>query len=178
MMICRKRVVALVAALIWLPLPGLAQDTSGLRIGFVNFPRLLQESPQAAAARKALEDEFAPRQRDMATKLNAFKERQEKMQRDLDVMGADERRNAEAELRRDGRELERQQEEFREDFNLRQNEELGKVQREVVREVQTFARAAKYDLIVGDGVLYVDQSIDVTPQILAAMQARAGSAAP
>ena len=178
MRICRKRVIGLAAALMWLPLPGLAQDAGGLQIGFVDVARLLQESPQATAAMKALEDEFAPRQREIVSKQNAFKERQEKIRRDLDVMGADERRNAEVELRRDERELAREQDEFREDFNLRRNEELGKLQRELLREVQAFARQAKYDLIVSDGVLYVDQSIDVTAQILAAMQARSGSPAP
>lgn len=178
MRICWKQGIGVVAVLTLLPLLGLAQGADKLRIGFVDVARLLQESPQASSAMKALEDEFAPRQRDIVAQQNSFKERQEKIRRDLDVMGADERRNAEVELRRDERELAREQEEFREDFNLRRNEELGKLQRELLREVQAFAREAKYDLIVSDGVLYVDQSIDVTAQILAAMQSRAGSAAP
>ncbi|HVF17376.1 MAG TPA: OmpH family outer membrane protein, partial [Steroidobacteraceae bacterium] len=61
------------------------------------------------------------------------------------------------------------------------NEELGKLQRSLLQEVQTYARAQNYDLVVGEGVLYRNESIDITAQILAALQARAktsGTAAP
>ena len=35
-----------------------------LKIGFVNYQKLVQESPQARVANSALETEFAPRQRE------------------------------------------------------------------------------------------------------------------
>lgn len=37
-----------------------AQD---LKIGVVNVPRMIEESPQAKSVMEALQDEFAPRQR-------------------------------------------------------------------------------------------------------------------
>ena len=60
-------------------------------------------------------------------KQKAFKDRADKFQKDGAVMGADERRNAENDLRKDERELQRQIEELREDLNNRKNEELGKL---------------------------------------------------
>src|SRR5690606_8563645 len=97
--------------------------------------------------------------------------RSEKFQKDAAVMGGEERRNAENDLRRDERDLQRQFEELREDVNIRRNEELGKLRVDLLREVESFARDQGYDLIVSDA-LYVGQSIDVTPQVLGALQKR------
>lgn len=159
--------VGLVAA----PQEARAQGAQGVRIGFVNVARLLAESPQANAANRALEGEFAGRQRDLVAKQEAFQQRSEKFQKDAAVMGADERRNAENDLRRDERDLQRQFEELREDVNIRRNEELGKLRVDLLREVEAFAREQGYDLIVSDA-LYVGQSVDVTPQVLKALQSR------
>lgn len=168
-------VPALVAALA-LALPiGASAQLKPLKIGFVNVQRLLIESPQANAANRALENEFAPRQRDLQAKQTAFKARADKFQKDGAVMGADERRNAENDLRRDERELQRQIEELREDFNNRKNEELGKLRVNVLRQIDTFAKQGGYDLIVSDA-LFVTPAIDVTAQLLQGMQG--GAAAP
>jgi outer membrane protein len=147
-----------------------------LKIGFVNVQRLLIESPQANAANRALENEFAPRQRDLLAKQKTFKDKSDKFQKDQAVMGADERRNAENDLRREERELARQFDELREDLNNRKNEELGKLRVNLLREVDTFARAGSYDLIVSEA-LFVGSGVDVTVQVLQALQARGGGAA-
>lgn len=150
--------------------PGLA-SAQAAKIGFVNVSRLLAESPQAKAAMETLRQEFEPRQREIVARQDSFKARQEQVQRDLEVMGAEERRNAERDLRKAEREITRSQDEFNEDFNLRRNEQLGRLQRELMEQVQAFARESGYDLIVGEGVLYASQAIDVTPQILKGLEA-------
>jgi outer membrane protein len=153
-----------------------------LKIAVVNVPRLLEEAPQAKSAMQALQDEFAPRQRSIVAEQKDLKAKEEKLQRDGAVMAENERRNAEKDLRDGQREMARKQNEYVEDLNLRRNEELGKLQRSLLQEVQTFARGANYDLVVGDGVLYVNESMDITAQVLTALQARykssGGAAAP
>jgi outer membrane protein len=152
--------------------PGLAaaQAAAPVKIGVVNFARLIQESPQAKVTLKALEDEFSPRQRDLVAKQNELKSRQEKLQKDAQVMGAEERRNAESKFRDDERELARRLSEFQEDFNVRRNEEIGKLQRDLLKEVQAFAKQKGYDLVLGEGVLYAGQSVDLTAQILSSVE--------
>ena len=144
-----------------------------LKIAVVNVPRLLEEAPQAKSAMQAMQDEFAPRQREMAAQQKDLKAKEEKLNRDGAVMAENERRNAEKELREGQRDLARKQNEYVEDLNVRRNEELGKLQKSLLQEVQTYARASGYDLVVGDGVLFVNESLDITPQVLSAMQARA-----
>jgi outer membrane protein len=167
--------VMLAATSLVIPSMAHAQAAKQLKIGFVNVQRLLIESPQANSANRALENEFAPRQRDLQAKQKAFKDRADKFQKDGAVMGADERRNAENDLRRDERELQRQIEELREDLNNRKNEELGKLRINVLRQIEGFAKQGGYDLIVSDA-LYVSPALDVTSQVLQGLQS--GSAAP
>lgn len=143
-----------------------------LKVAVVNVPRLLEEAPQAKSAMQALQDEFAPRQRAIVATQKDLKAKEEKLQRDGAVMAENERRNAEKDLRDGQREMARKQNEYVEDLNLRRNEELGKLQRSLLQEVQVFARAASYDLVVGDGVLYVNESMDITAQVLSALQQR------
>jgi len=146
------------------------------KIGVVNVPKLLEEAPQAKQAMQALADEFAPRQREIVQAQNDLKAKEERLQRDGAVMAENERRTAEKELRDGQRELARKQNEYVEDLNLRRNEEIGKLQRSLLQEVQNYARGQNYDLVVGDGVLYVNESLDITAQVLSALQARAKSA--
>ncbi len=142
------------------------------KIAVVNVPRLLDEAPQAKSAMQALQDEFAPRQKEIVQTQKDLKAKEEKLQRDGAVMAENERRNAEKDLRDGQRELARKQNEYVEDLNLRRNEEIGKLQRSLLQEVQAFARTSSYDLIVGEGVLYVNESMDITAQVLSALQAR------
>ena len=86
-------------------------------------------------------------------------------------MGETERRNAEKDLRDLQREVTRLQNEFREDLNLRQNEEYGLLQRAMLKEVQDYAVQQGYDLIVGDGVLFVSNAMNVTEEVLRVVEA-------
>ena len=152
-----------------------------MKIAVVNVPRLLDEAPQAKSAMQALQDEFAPRQKEIVAQQKELKAKEDKLNRDGAVMAENERRNAEKDLRDGQRELARKQNEYVEDLNLRRNEEIGKLQRSLLQEVQAFARTSSYDLIVGEGVLYVNESMDITAQVLTALQARykaTGGAAP
>lgn len=158
----------LTLAAVSLPL-GAAQAQT--KIGVVNVQRLLQESPQAQAASSALENEFAARRRDLEAQQKDLKAREDKLQKDGAVMAEAERRNAEKTLRDGQRELARKQNEFLEDLNVRRNEALGQLQRTVLQEVQTYAKSAGFDVVVADA-LYASPGVDITSQVLSALQAR------
>lgn len=149
-------------------LPAAAQD---MKIGVVSLPALIERAPQTKIAMDALQEEFAPRQREFLAKQKEFEELTTKAQKDFAVMGETERRNAEKDLRDLQREVSRLQNEFREDLNLRQNEEYGMLQRAMLKEVQDYAQAQGYDLIVGDGVLFASNAVNITEQVLRAVEA-------
>lgn len=149
-------------------MPAAAQD---MKIGVVSLQVLIERAPQTKSAMDALQEEFAPRQRELVAKQKEYEDLAAKAQKDFAVMGETERRNAEKDLRDLQREVTRLQNEMREDLNLRQNEEYGLLQRAMLKEVQDFAQQEGYDLIVGDGVLFVSNSVNITEQVLGAVEA-------
>ena len=162
------KAVAGIALVCAFALPAAAQE---LKIGVVSLPALIERAPQTKAAMDALQEEFAPRQREFQAKQKEYEDLAAKIQKDLAVMGETERRNAQKEVRDLERDLARMQNEFQEDLNLRQNEEYGKLQRDMLKEVQDFAEAQGYDLIVGDGVLYMTSAVNITDDVLRTVEA-------
>lgn len=139
-----------------------AQD---LKIGFVNVARLLEKAPQADQAKKALENEFSPRSKRIEADQSEITKLEEKLARDAAVMSDTERSKMERDILSKKRETKRAQEEFREDFNLRRNEELGKLHRQALEAIRSIAQEEKYDLLLTDGVVYASEPIDVTIKV-------------
>ena len=162
------RTIALAVLAVSFTASAIAQE---VKIGVVNIAQLMQQAPQARVAMEALDEEFQPRQREIIARQNEYQELSEKVQRDLAVMGETERRNAEKELRDLQRDVTRLRNEFTEDLNLRRNEEPGELQTSLLKEVQDFAQAAGYDVVVGDGVLYASDAVNITENVLRAMEA-------
>ncbi len=149
-----------------------------VKIGYVNTGKLLEESPQARAAQQALEGEFLPRQRELAAQQKALQEKSDKLKREAAVMSEADRTKAERDVREGEISLSRRFTELQEDANLRRNEEFGKVQRALLQEVQVYARANGYQLIISDGVLFAAETVDITPQVIVAIKAKAPAQAP
>jgi outer membrane protein len=142
-----------------------------LKIGVVQYARLMQESPQAKAAQDALRGEFAGKQKELQGQQAALKAKEEALQKDGATMTADQRTKAERDLRDGNRDLQQKVQAYQDDFNARQNEELSKLQKALVEEVQAYAQGEKFDLVLADGVIFAGPALDITPQVLAALQA-------
>ena len=59
---------------------------------------------------------------------------------------------------------------FREDFSIARNREMGKLQKRLNQAIIQVAEKEKFDLIVGDSVIYASKSIDITDKVLKALQ--------
>jgi outer membrane protein len=81
-------------------------------------------------------------------------------------MAENERRNKERDLANMSRDLQRLQREFREDLNLRRNEELSAVQERANKVIQQIAEAEKFDLILQDPVVFASTRIDITDKVI------------
>lgn len=145
-------------------------QTEGLRVGAVDFGRLIDLSPQARLATEALQEEFAPRQREIAALQRSLQEKQETYQRDSAIMGETERLNLEREIAGEQRDMQRDQTAFIEDMDIRRNTELTRVQEALIQEVQIYSRAAGYDLVVANP-LYHGSAVDITEEVLRRLEA-------
>lgn len=138
------------------------------KIGFVNTERLLREAPLSVAAQKKLEREFASRDQELQKLAKQARDLQAQLDKDGVTMSETERRNKERDLGNLNRDLQRQGREFREDLNLRRNEELGQIQERARKAIQDIAKAEKFDIIVEQAV-YVDARTDITDRVMKAL---------
>ncbi len=144
-----------------------------LKIGVVNVPRLLQESPQAKEVQARWRAEFGPRQRALTSEQQQLKQREDKYQRDGATMTDDQRAAEEKRLRDAERDLQIKQSEFQDDFNARRSEDISRLQKILAEEVTKYARAQNYDLVLTDAA-YATNTVDITPAILTRLQQDVG----
>jgi outer membrane protein len=154
-------------------LPAWAAD---LKIGVVDYGKLMEASPQAKTVVEAIRTEFTPRQRDLQNEQQSLKAKEDKLQKDGATMTEDQRTRTEKELRDSYRDLSRKQQEVQDDFNARRNEEMSRLQRTLIEEVRVYAKAQNFDLVIADGVIYSTPTLDITPAILSALQSHAPAA--
>lgn len=140
-----------------------AQD---LKLGFVDTARVLKEAPQADIARKKLENEFAPRDKKIVNMQTELKKLDEKLKRDAAVMSDATRKKLDRDIISLRRDVKRAREEFTEDFNIRRNEELSKLQKLIFEVTVKVAEDEQYDLILSDSVLYTSKRVDITTKVL------------
>jgi outer membrane protein len=144
-------------------------QVADIRVAFVNTERLFREAAPAKRAQQKLEREFANRDSEIQKLTKQVQSLQSTLERDGATMADAERRNRERDLANLTRDLQRSQREFREDLNLRRNEELSSVQERANKVIQQIAEAEKYDLIVQDPVVYASQRIDITEKVIKAL---------
>jgi outer membrane protein len=154
------------------------QAAAEVKMGVVNFQKLLEEAPQTKSAMQALENEFAPRRRELLTMQNDLKAKDDKLQKEGAVMAEADRAKAEKSLRDQQREFSRKAGEFQDDASTRRNEEIGKVQRYLISEIQTYASAQGYDLVLGDGVFFAKGPLDITANVLAVLATKPATLPP
>lgn len=143
-----------------------AASSAELKIGVVNTARLLDQAPQARRARAELEQEFAPRDRDLVETQRELRRMEDSFARDGNAMNEAERRNLEREIVGQKREIRRATDEFREDFNIRRNEELARLQRRIYETIVEVANQEGYDLILEAGVIFASDQVDITEKVL------------
>ena len=102
------------------------------------------------------------------TFLKALDDRQN---RDIAIMSDTARRKLERDMIELKRDIKRAKEEFTEDFNLRRNEELTKLQKLITQMTVAVAKEDGYDIVLSDSVLYTSKRVDITDKILERLRA-------
>ena len=161
-MLKRTCQIVLVAILMGLTLQAGAAE---FKIGFVNTERVFREAAPAVKAQKKLEKEFAARDQELQKMTKQAKDMQTYLEKEGITISDAERRNKERDLANLNRDFQRLQREFREDLNLRRNEELAQVQERANKVIQSIAEAEKFDLILQEAV-YASPRIDITDKVL------------
>ncbi|HLP99296.1 MAG TPA: OmpH family outer membrane protein [Sideroxyarcus sp.] len=145
---------------------GIAQaDPESFRIGVVDTERILRESDQAIRAEKKIEKEFALRDQEIKKLIKQGKELQSALEKEGSNMSDSMRRVKERELANLNVSLQTMQREFREDLNLRKNEELAVVLAHADKAIREIAESENYDVILQEAV-YRNPKVDITDKVL------------
>jgi outer membrane protein len=121
------------------------------KIGFVNTARVLKEAPQARRVEERLKAEFEPREAQLK-------------QRRQEILALEDQLKSDATLKVS--QLKFLEQEFREDQNLRRNEEIRELQQVISNVLKMQGDNDKFDLILTEGVSYVSDRIDITAQTI------------
>lgn len=160
--------ISMIVSLLALQVPVVHAD--GVRIAFVKIGEVLDRAPQAKAANKRLEREFEPRNRTLINLRKTLRSYEDRLARQNVTMSESQLRKLERDIRDTKRKIRRIQEDYREDLNIRRNEELRKLQKRVYKAIVTVANRDKYDFVLGEGVIHASKRVDITEEILKVLQ--------
>ena len=148
-----------------------AVDPADLRLGFVNFRRIMAAAPQREEINERLEREFGA-ERDAL--LQAQSELRG-MERQLETLQhGDNYNDYERQVINKRRDVARRDSDYRDNINVRRNEEMAKLQKMIGDEIINLAKEARYDIILNDiGVFYVSERADLSPQVITRLQRKA-----
>ena len=169
-----KIATLLAALMVSLPV-SYASASETMKIGYVNTQRIFRDAPTAVKAAKRIEAEFSKRDQDLKLMAKQIQGLQESLEKNAVTMAESDRRAKEKDLNEQSREFQRKQREFREDLNLRQNEENAAIIEKANKAIKQLAESEKYDLIVQD-VVWVSPRLDVTDKIIKALSENSGKA--
>lgn len=142
-----------------------------LRVGFVDIPFLIDKAPQAIEASARLERMFAPRQQTLKSQRDEMNLLRTELEKEGLVMAQDKRAQLELDIRARERKLKRDQQDFREELNIKKNNEFKKVRAAILKSISQLAEREKFDLVLNEGVLYASKRIDITGGVLDILQA-------
>lgn len=160
-----KRLIAVMAMVGMFAAPMWA-NAGEFKVGFVNRVKLLKEAPQAEEASKRLQKEFEPREKQLLATQKKVNEKEERFVKDSEILSPSERQKQERDILSDKREFKLAETELKEDFAIRQSEEMSKIQALLIDAIQQVGKDEQFDLIMYEGVSYASPRVDITDKVI------------
>ena len=151
------------------------QAAPSVKVGFVSMERVMRDAIPAQRAQKSLEGEIQKRDQEMRRLTEQLKRLQSELDKMPATAGDSERRTKERSLADLGREFERKKVLYTEDLEQRRNEAMGQVIEQANRAVRQVAEQGNYDIIFQEAA-YMSQRVDITDQVIRALDAIAKAA--
>lgn len=139
-------------------------QTPSVKFGVVDMARLVEEYSGIKGVQNILQEEFAAKDEALRALALEVKQAQD-LTMEIDLTDGT-RKEHERKLLNLDREYARLASEFRQDYNLRRNEELYKMQKEITDTILEYAEQNQYDLILESGMIYASDKLQLTDSIL------------
>ena len=152
----------------------LAGAQERIKIGYIDIQKVISESQAGKRARDRFQAQVKKAEGDI------LKERQdiERLKSDLDKKGPllkdEERRNIEIDLQKRSVNLQRSMSDHQQELQVKNNEMMSEILKELEKIVNEVGRAEKFTLILERSqILYSDQGIDITSKVIETYNTRA-----
>ncbi|MCE5387165.1 MAG: OmpH family outer membrane protein [Acidithiobacillus sp.] len=141
------------------------------KIGFVDLDKALRELPEAQAGAASLNHLIASKEKEIESKQQQIVAFQNNLERDFPKLDNSQRQQREAQLQSMIAELQKLRRSAQDEINVQRNQILSNIQARLVQVVSRLGKQGHYTLILNDkSVLYVNGAIDLTQQVVAAME--------
>ena len=142
-------------------------------VGFVNISIVMQKAPQSISAVERLEKEFDKKDGELLELEDDIRKGEILLRRTARSMEEEKRERLQNRIISMKREFKERREEFKEAFNKRRTEEQAKIQEEVLNIIKDIAKERDFDIIVSEPILYADDQVNLTDQVLGVLEKRA-----
>ncbi len=133
---------------------------------YINPAIILEQSPQARAASKALENEFKQLEADLRSRAIKIQQMEKNYQKDSAIMSATQRKKIEGEIIQEKRQFQFDQQSVKEDLQLRRKQLIQELQKSISEVIRSYGEKNGYDFIFTEGVAYASDSVNITEEIL------------
>ena len=139
-----------------------------IKIGVVDFQKVLTLSKKGKDAKAKLDKEYEAKKKEIDAKKAEVDALRSQLEKQGSLLSEKARLEKEKEYRRKLRELQAMIQEAKIELARKEQELTNKILRELIREVQEFGRKNGYTLIIEKrgGIIYSDPSVDLTNQII------------
>ena len=151
--------------LVLLSLISLSLEAAG-KSAFLNPAVIMEQSPQAKAATKALESEFKQREQNLRNEAVSIKQMEETYQKDSAIMSGDQKKKAEDAIIQKKRKFQFDQQSLKEDVQNRRQQLIQELQKTISNVIRQYGKDNGYDFIFTEGVAYASESVNITGDIL------------
>lgn len=142
-----------------------------LKVGVMDTRGVMQRSPEMNRIKMRLQKQFKTQQTKIIAANKALQEDVNKLKRDEAILTTAQKVQMQERIIRNKRDLERMQEDFKQDVARAQQVEMKKYFDQLNKAVKKFAKANGYDLILDKtAVPFSNDSVDVTSKLLAQLK--------
>lgn len=136
------------------------------KIGFVDMETLIDNSPQIHKARASIDSEFKAQYQDIKQKESDLERLESRITKDGSIMSSTELGKLQERARILERQIRRAKEDLHDAINIRNNQVLNKITQDLNKIVKEYAIKNGYDAILINAILYVNDEMDITQEIL------------
>lgn len=136
------------------------------KIGFVDMDKLINSSPQISNARALISSEFELQYADIEQKESDLERLENRITKDGAMMSLADLKPLQERARILDRQIRRAKEDLKDAISIYRSQLLSKIQNELNKTVEQYAKDNGYDAILINAILYVSDEMNITSEIL------------